>query len=514
MPLHPLKQRFTVYRFRRTLLPYVLSALVSSIATLAIAGVNSVVSIPNISLLYLPTILFAAVYFGTGPSLCAAIVAVIEYDFFLLAPLFTFTINQAQDILALIIFLIVAVLTGQLAAGTRSRAEAARQQATQSSMLYELGQALMSAHDVSDILHAMTRQIVNVFEVERCAIFVPGDRASLTLAAETFRGRPRDRASVATATWVFQHGTEVGLPDGEAHHLYIPLRAADQMVGVLEVGPKRSGFGLDNTEQGLITSFAAQASLLIARAQVDRERQRANVLEESDRLKSSLLSAVSHDLRTPLASIKTSITSLLLIDAAWTGQEGREMLTAIDTEADRLNRLVGNLLDLSRIEAGVLYPVLEWYDVQEMLDLVVPHLRSLLTDRPFNVSLAPGILAIHVDLLRIDELVYNLVENAVKYTPARCPIELHIEREDAAVRIDIVDHGPGIPQANRHRIFDRFVQGQAPSDRSRGIGLGLAICRGIAEAHGGVLRVDDTPGGGATFSLSLPRELMATEAMV
>ena len=144
----------------------------------------------------------------------------------------------------------------------------------------------------------------------------------------------------------------------------------------------------------------------------------------------------------------------------------------------------------------------------------MPHLRSLLVDRPFNVSLAPGALALHVDLLRIDELVYNLVENAVKYTPARSPIELHIESEDAAARIDIVDHGPGIPQAKRHRIFDRFEQGQAPSDRSRGIGLGLAICRGIAEAHGGVLRVDDTPGGGATFSLYLPLELMATEAMV
>ncbi|MBV9279286.1 MAG: DUF4118 domain-containing protein, partial [Chloroflexi bacterium] len=262
----------------------------ASSATTALAvPLDHLVSIPNISLLYLPVILFTAVYFGTGPSLVAASVSVLEYDFFLLQPVFTLSIAQAQDILAFIIFVIVAVLTGQLAARARDRAQAAQLRAAESATLYDLGQALMAAHDVPEVLRVITRRIVGAFDVERCAIFVPDGAGGLRLAAESAPpGRRRDRESEAALGYAYRQGTAVGLPAEEpglgGQRMYVPLRAADRVVGVMEVGSVRSGRSLDSDARRLVTSFAAQAALAIARAEGEEQRQRLLVVEESDRL--------------------------------------------------------------------------------------------------------------------------------------------------------------------------------------------------------------------------------------
>jgi two-component system sensor histidine kinase KdpD len=323
------------------------------------------VSIPNISLLYLPAILFTAVYFGVGPSLLAATVAVVEFDFFLLAPVYTFNIARAEDALAFVTFVIVALLTSQLAAVARGREE---------------------------------------------------------------------------------------------------------------------------------------------------ERQRRMVLEQSDRLKSGLLNAVSHDLRTPLASIKGSATALLLPDGNLAAQDRTELLETINEEADRLNRLVSNLLDLSRIEAGALRPVLDWYEVPDVIETVLPRLRALLGSRPLRVDLRYDGPAVQVDLLRIEQLLVNLAENAAKYTPPDSPIELAVcNGADDAVTLAFVDHGPGVPERQRARLFRSFQRGREHSDRHPGTGLGLAICRGIAEAHGGTIGFRETPGGGATFVVTLPRRAAQKE---
>ncbi len=491
---------------RRDIPAYISGILAPSAITIVLVALSHVIAIPNISLLYLPAILLAAVYFGTGPSLLAATVAVIEYDFFLLHPLYTFTIARPEDILAFVTFVIVAVLTGQLAARARERAESAQRRATESTMLYELGRALMSSRDVVEVLESITRRIVEDFGIDRCAMFVPDERGQLALAAETTVA-PRDRASRAAASYAFTEGKQVGLPVGDrpgGARVYIPLRAGERIVGVMEAGRKRSGEALDADERRLLTSFAAQAALAIARAESEAERHRLTILEESDKLKSALLTAVSHDLRTPLSAIKASATALLLHDAGWTEDEGREFLQTIDHEADRLNRLVGNLLDLSRIEAGVLRPALDWYDVSELVDAVLPRLRALLPDRTIDVRVQPRMPPLHIDLLRIEELLINLAENAARYTPPESPIELALRQDGDGLRIAFVDHGPGIPPSQRRSIFDTFVQGQRHSDRRHGTGLGLAICRGVAEAHGGSVEAEETPGGGATFVLRLP----------
>jgi two-component system, OmpR family, sensor histidine kinase KdpD len=477
-----------------------------SATTGAMAALTHYVAIPNISLLYLPPILMTAVYFGTAPALVAATIAVAEYDFFLLRPVFTFTISQVQDLLAFVIFVVVALLTSQLAAGARARAEAAQRRATESETLYKLGEALMSAQDLSQVLRLIAERVVEVFGVDRCAIFVPNDNDKSKLVVHAVGGATPDREAHATALWVLQHGVQAEIPvaAGDNRRLYVPLRTADHVVGVMEIGRKPPGDALDLEERRFLTSLAAQTALAIVRTHGEEERRRRIVFEESDRLKSSLLRAVSHDLRTPLASIKAAATSLLLPDSVM-GPEGiNDLLTTIDHEADRLNRLVGNLLDLSRIEAGVLRPVLDWYDVREVIEGFLPRLHLLLGPRPSSVDLQIGPLLINIDRLRIEALLLNLFENAAKYSPPMSPIELRVWDGKPGLSIAVADHGPGVPSHLRQRIFGTFYRGQHHSDRHPGTGLGLAICRGIAEAHGATLRVEDTPGGGATFILTLP----------
>ncbi len=497
-----------LYRHTRVVFGHVVALLSVSSGTAAIGALEHFGHVPDASLLYVPAILLTAVSFGTGPSLSAAILAVAEYDFFLLPPVHTFVIDRTEDLVAFAIFVLVAVLTSQLAAQARGRAESARRRARESETLYELGQALMSTRDVDHVLDAITARIADVFRVDRCAIFVPGPDQELRLAAETVRGGRGSRASQSTADWAFRQGTEMMLPTEEGtrspQRLYVPLRTEERVVGVMEVGLKRSGTQLEVEERRLVMSFAAQASLVIARAQSEEERRRLEVVQASDQLKSALLNAVSHDLRTPLASIKASASALLMSDAMWTVDEGREFLEAIDHQADRLNRLVGNLLDLSRIEAGVLRPVLEWYDVEEVFQTILPHLRPLTDRHPFHVDIQPGLSSVQIDLLRLEELIINLVDNAVKYTPPNSPIELVVRQEAGCLSIAVVDHGPGVPESQRGRVFETFFQGRQQGDRQPGSGLGLAICRGVAQAHGGSISLEETPGGGASFTVRLP----------
>ncbi|MGH2441929.1 MAG: ATP-binding protein [Chloroflexota bacterium] len=498
--------------------PYLAAVLLTSLASALIGAITRVAEVPNIPLVYVPAILFIAVYFGTWPSLLAATMAVLEYDFFFLKPFYTLSIAQAADFLAFLVFVIVALLTSQLAARARGWADSAQRRAAELSMLADLSQSLMAGHDVERILNAVTERIVAVFGVDRCAIFVPDDDGRPALAAETPAGAGTDRAGHSTATWVLRRGTQVWLPSGkpdevDTQRTYVPLRTAQRVLGVMEVG-KLPGRALDESQRQLLTNFGAQAALVIAQAQSEEARNRLTVLEESDRLKSTLLNAVSHDLRTPLASIKASASAMLLPGSRWSAGQQRELLVTIDQEVDRLNRLVGNLLDLSRIEAGVLMPALEWYDVKEIVDGVLPRIRHLIGDHQFSTELEPDLGAVQVDLVRVEALMMNLLENAVKYTPPDSPISLRVRQNDLGVSFAVVDHGAGIPLAHRERIFQSFFQGQQFGDRRPGAGLGLAICRGVARAHGGDMSIEQTPGGGSTFVFTLPESRVAREVTV
>jgi two-component system, OmpR family, sensor histidine kinase KdpD len=280
------------------------------------------------------------------------------------------------------------------------------------------------------------------------------------------------------------------------------MRSGDLVVGALEVvagGPGSSGFG--EAERRVLATFANQAALAVERGQQEEQRNRALALQETDRLRTALLNSVSHDLRTPLASIKASASSLLDGEVRWSDAERDEFLTTINTEADRLTRLVHNLLDMSRIEAGALDPHLIESSVAEVVGPVVRRARAASGQR-VEVDVPDELAPVLVDPVRLDQVLTNLLDNARGYA-ADSPVLVVADQADDAVELRVVDHGPGIPAPERERVFDQFYRVEG-GRRPEGTGMGLAICRGIVQAHGGSLRVETTPGGGATFVLTLP----------
>jgi two-component system, OmpR family, sensor histidine kinase KdpD len=260
-----------------------------------------------------------------------------------------------------------------------------------------------------------------------------------------------------------------------------------------------------NPQTTFFWTFFDQAASMIERARLHREALQIELLRRTDALRSALLSSVSHDLRTPLASIKAAASSLLQQDVQWNEEERNSFALAIERESDRLNRLVGNLLDMSRIEGGALKPEKEWYPIDELIHDVIGHMKFILQEREVHTSLPADLLPVELDYLQIDQVVTNLLENAVRYTPATSPIDVSAQMVDNAVMVSIADRGPGIPPYDLERIFDKFYRVSGPTRGTpMGTGLGLAVCRGLVEAHGGRIWAENRPGGGAIFHFTLP----------
>jgi two-component system sensor histidine kinase KdpD len=301
----------------------------------------------------------------------------------------------------------------------------------------------------------------------------------------------------------------------------IPLRQGKTVVGVarlvVNAGSKRLSIERDGEEQRLglnhpsafFWTFLDQATAMIERARVHRDALQIELLQRTDALRSALLSSVSHDLRTPLSSIKAAASSLLQEDVEWDEETKRSFALAIEREADRLNRLVGNLLDMSRIEGGALKAEKEWYSIEEVINDVIGHMQTALQDRNVCKDIPDNLPPVELDYLQIDQVLTNLIENAVRYTPPQSPIEIAVKRVDGQMLISIADHGPGIPPYDLERIFDKFYRVSGAKRRNSsvmGTGLGLAVCRGLVEAHGGRIWAENRPEGGTIFRFTLPLE--------
>lgn len=527
---------------------------------LAIAGALAVTAIiyflqlypkiPNISFLYLLVVLALASTRGLYSATVASIVAFFSFDYFLVAPLFTFTIDKFEEWLALFIFLVTAIITGQLASALRQRAEQATQREKETRTLYELVNATTSTEDLERQLSIIANAIVDVFSpfgVRDCAILLPDERDKLTLRTDA--RQPVEAVTLApdeekTAALVMLEGRTVDLYSDQVNapvekvvpqrfkrvlsgglygqHRYIrliPLHLQQKSVGVvrllMEDSPRRlaiernveAGKDALNAQTAFFWTFLDQATSVIERARLRRESLQVELLRRTDALRSALLSSVSHDLRTPLSSIKAAASSLLQEDVQWSEEERRSFSLAIVRESDRLNRLVGNLLDMSRIEGGALRPEKEWYPFDELIHDVLGHLQNLLQGREVHVSLPADLPPVELDYLQMDQVLTNLLENAVRYTPPDQPIDITVEAQDQQLLTSIADRGPGIPTSDLERIFDKFYRvlgTRRKGTSTMGTGLGLAVCRGLVEAHGGHIWAKNRQGGGAVFQFTLP----------
>ncbi len=504
------------------------AVLLLGVSTVAMLAIRSHLNILNVSLIFLVLVVVVPLFADRWTSVASAVLAFLLFDFFFVLPYYTFDVAAADHVLALVVFLGVATLISQLIYRVRVRTVEALARGRQMTLLFELSQALIADVTVAGMLSAIAERVAEVLGTSSCAILMEDEDGQLVVRAAVGTLPPADdRDHTAVAAWAFEHRRPAGLGRRRGRHvrphgtlqppgrrpvlpsrkggasLYVPIGVSTRVIGLLYVSHANGRREFSEDDQQLLLTFANQIALALERVRLTEEATQAAVLARSDELKSALLSAVSHDLRTPLASIKASATSLLQQEIHWSAEDERDLLLAIDEETDRLTRLVGNLLDLTRIEAGELKPQLEWNDPEEVIRDTVRRARAAVPEHDIRITLLGDLPLVQFDFIEIAQVLFNLIENAGKYAPPGTTIDVASRPVCGAVEFSVSDRGPGIPVGEEERIFGKFYRIQ-PGSGPRGAGIGLSICRGIVEAHGGRIWVESRDGGGAIFRFTLP----------
>jgi two-component system sensor histidine kinase KdpD len=460
----------------------------------------------DLVLVYLLGVVLVATRVGRAPSILAAVLSVAAFDFFFAPPYLTLTVNQPHYVVTFGVMLVVGLVIGTLTVRVRQQAEAARQRERRTAALYAMSCELASLRGVEDLLRVATRHIGEVFASE-VGVFLPdpGGRLGLRVGAPGAFGE--DPSEDGVSLWVYEHGEMAGPDTGTlpgARALYLPLVASRGTVGVLGVRSAVPHAFAAPEQRHLLETFAAQTALAVERALLADESQQAQVRVESERLRNSLLSSVSHDLRTPLATITGAATSLLEEDSRLDAAARRELLEAIHEEAERLNRLVANLLDMTRLESGAVQIKKEWHSLEEIVGAALARLGKRLEGRRVTTRLPRDLPLVPLDGVLMEQALINLLDNAVKHTPDGSPIEVAAAVEDGRAWIEVADRGPGLEPGDETRVFDKFYRGRRGGG-GPGVGLGLTVCRGIAEAHGGAITAENRAGGGLVLRVTLPR---------
>lgn len=456
-----------------------------------------------VGLTELLAVLLIAIYIGRGPALLAAAASAISWNFLFIDPRFTFEITQIQDIILFFLYFIIAIFTGNLTARIRTQARQARYNADRATALYTLAHETATAVHMDDVLKTAVAQIGRVFDAQVAILLPKGGKlerqphhsGTLTI----------DEKDYSVALWVYEHGKPAGRYTDTlalASAQYHPLRTPTRTVGVIGICTRQDE-RLSFDQEVLLETFITQVALVIEREMLDEAAEQSAMLRESERLYTTLLNSISHELRTPIATIKGAASSL--IDAATgTNEQARAELTKdIQSAADRLNRLVENLLDMSRLESGRLRLKRDWCDMSDIIGVAVKRVDYCAGSHPIQIEIEPNLPLIQVDFVLIEQVIVNLLDNACNYTPPGTTIHIRARSSPQLVEVTITDQGPGIPPELIERVFDKFYR--LPGTATGGTGLGLSISRGLVEAHGGTLTAVNLPEGGARFILRLPR---------
>ena len=460
----------------------------------------------NLIMVYLLGVVAVAMRFGRGPSILASVLSVAAFDFFFVEPFLTFAVSDTQYLITFGVMLLTALVISNLTVRIRQQAEAARQRERRTAALYALGRELVSTRGIDNIARVASRHISEVFESE-AVVLLPDATGHLSVqAAQGVSALDTNEHSVAQ--WVYDHSQIAGLGTNTlpgAEGLYLPLTASRGSVGVLGVRPVQSLRFVAPEQLHMLETFASQTAVAIERARLAEEAEQARVQVETERLRNSLLSSVSHDLRTPLAGITGAASSLLEGADTLDAETRRELAQTIYEEAERLNRLVRNVLDMTRLQSGAIQIDKEWQPLEEVVGAALVRLEEPLRNRPVHTNLPADLPLVPLDGVLIEQVLVNLLENAIKYTSPGSPIDLSAGCADDVVTVEVADRGPGLPPGEEQRIFEKFYRVE-PAGGTSGVGLGLTICRGIVEAHGGRIWAENRPGGGAVFRFTLPLE--------
>jgi two-component system sensor histidine kinase KdpD len=496
-------------RRRRSWPRYLQSIALVAAATLLGWPIHLRVDPTNLVMLYLTVVVVAALYLGRGPAILASVLSLVAFDVCFVPPRFTFAVADTQYVLTFLGLLIVGLVVSTLAAQVGDQIQAGRRREAQTNALYSLSRDLAAAVGLEAILQAVISHVSDTFGRE-AVVLLPEGEALTTRAAS--RGLVLDENEVAVATWAFQHGQPAGegtdtLPAAALR--YVPLSTARGVVGVLGAKPAASDSPLGPDQRRLLEAFASQAALAIERAGLAEAAGQVTLLRATERLQTALLNSISHDLRTPLASI-TGVLSSLRSPRRTNGQPTPldeatrdELVETAWEETGRLNRLVGNLLDMTRLEAGALKVAKEPCDLQDVVGTALSQLAERIGDRVVNTDVPPDLPLVPMDFVLVAQVLVNVLDNAVKYSAADTPVAIAARVVSDRLEVTVADRGIGIDPSDLDRVFDKFYRVQSPAGVT-GTGLGLSISKGIVEAHGGAIRAQNRPGGGTIITVALP----------
>jgi two-component system sensor histidine kinase KdpD len=499
------RKAFEGWRPHRPLIRYFWGFALVATATGLSALVAPHISPTNLIVVYLLAVVISAVYLGRGPAILTSILGVAAFDFFFVPPHLTLAVSDTEYLLTFLGLLAVGIVISQLTAVVRGQAEAAQAREIQTVALYELGRDLTVTAGLEAVTQTAIDHIGQTFSRE-VAVFLPVNGILKTFASSP--GVAVSDNDLAVADWVYEHGQVAGrgtdtLPEAAMH--YQPLKTTHGVVGVLGVKPSTPDRFLTRDQLRTLDAFANQIALAIERARLDEQARQAELLEITDKLQNALLNSISHDLRTPLVSITGALSSLADDQVALDEAARRSLIETASEEADRLNRLVGNLLDMTRLESDVMRIKRTDGDIQDVIGSALEELGARLEDRSITVEVPDDLPLVSMDFVLIERVLVNVIDNALKYSPPDSPIEIRAYLAGAFVEITVADRGVGIPPEDLNRIFDKFYRVQRP-DNVTGTGLGLAISKGIVDAHGGFISAENRSGGGTIITIALPAE--------
>ncbi len=501
----PIPQSERFWQPHRPWRRYFLGLVLVAVATALCALIAPYISPTNLVVVYLLATVVAAVSLGRGPAILTSILSVVAFDFFFVPPSLTLAVSDTEYILTFIGLLSVSLVISYLTAQVREQADAAQHREAQTAALYELGRDLTAAVGLEAVAKTIIDHIGQIFSREVAIFLAQGRELKLYKASS---GLHVEENELAVATWAFEHNQPAGrgtdtLPDASMH--YQPLNTTRGVIGVLGIKPIGTSMYLSQDQRRILDAFTNQVALAIEGAQLVEHARQTELLEITEKLQTALLNSISHDLRTPLVSITGALSSMEEAGPALDDDVRHSLIETAREEAERLNRLVGNLLDITRLEAGAIQLHLEACDVQEIIGSALEQIGTPLTNRQVQVEIPSNLPLVPLDFVLFCRVLVNVIDNALKYSPPEKPIEIHARLDKSSLEISVADRGDGIPVDDLERIFDKFYRVQRP-DNVSGTGLGLSICKGIVEAHSGNIWAENRRGGGAIIKIRMPLE--------
>lgn len=488
------------------IVPYFMSIALVAATTFLGRLIREAIEPTNIVIFYLLMVVMTAVWWGRCPAIITSLLSVLAFDYFLVPPYLTFAVSDVQYVFTFIGFLAVGLVVSTLASKTRQQAIEAREREEQTAILYRLSKDLATSDSLEAVLHTIRMNVGEIFDC--CvAVFLPIDHKIKPSSFDS--GFPIDEHENTIAAWVFGNGKPAGwdtdtLPAAKAH--YLPLKTSQGVFGVLGVFSKEDKAGLDPGECNLLSALASQAAVAVQRAKLTEISRQMELIREREKLQTALLNSISHDLRTPLVSITGALSSLLQDFPSIDAETRKELLETAYEESGHLNQLVGNLLDMTRVEAGALKIKTKPCELRDVIGASLHLLKDKLEKRDIQIHIPWALPEILLDFTLMMRVFVNLIDNAMKYSAPDTPIEITVRLLENKVKIEVKDKGFGIPEEDLKRIFDRFYRAMKPRQIA-GTGLGLSICKGIVEAHGGQILAENNPDKGATLTVILPLEV-------